>query len=161
RRHLEGGENGPEKRTDGHDGVTDHDDVEQGSDKYSLQRTPLPSHAHLFAEEFPLNQRQDENDEKEEKGDGRGIAHLEIPEGLVVQIEHHRQRGVQGPPVPPEITYIWSKTWKVPIMDITTMKKVVGFSIGRVMCQNCCQRLAPSIWAASYRSSGMSCRPAR
>src|SRR5690606_41722193 len=70
-----------------------------GREPKGVSKRPLPSHAHLFAEEFPLDQRQDQYDAKEEEGDGRGIAHLEILKGLVVQVEHHRQRGVQGPSV--------------------------------------------------------------
>ena len=34
-----------------------------------------------------------------------------------------------------------------------------GFSSGSVMCQNCCQRDARSIRAASYSSCGMPCMP--
>ena len=37
----------------------------------------------------------------------------------------------------------------------------VGFSDGRVTCLNCCQRSAPSMVAASYRSAGIDCSAPR
>ena len=35
----------------------------------------------------------------------------------------------------------------------------MGFSIGRVIFLNCCQRFAPSTRAASYSSCGIDCNP--
>ena len=42
-------------------------------------------------------------------------------------------------------------------ISATTM---LGINIGIVICQNCCQRLAPSTSAASYSVFGIICRPA-
>src|ERR1043166_38857 len=38
--------------------------------------------------------------------------------------------------------------------------RIDGLSNGNVTCQNVCQRLEPSISAASYGSSGIACNPA-
>src|ERR1051325_11800933 len=38
--------------------------------------------------------------------------------------------------------------------------RIDGLSNGNVTCQNVCQRLEPSISAASYGSSGIACKPA-
>ena len=40
------------------------------------------------------------------------------------------------------------------MIEITRLKKIVGEIIGTVTFQNRCQRLAPSMWAASYNSCG-------
>ena len=54
-----------------------------------------------------------------------------------------------------------SKSCSPPITLSVTPKKIMGFKLGSVMCQNCCQRPAPSMVAASYRSRGMVCSAAR
>ncbi len=46
-------------------------------------------------------------------------------------------------------------------MLVTSTKKVVGLSSGRVMRKKRRTGPAPSIMAASYRFWGMPCRPAR
>ena len=53
------------------------------------------------------------------------------------------------------------KSWSPPIVEMMTVKMIVGRIIGTVMCQNCFQRRAPSIAADSYRSSGIACIAAR
>src|SRR5437016_4814740 len=47
------------------------------------------------------------------------------------------------------------------MMPLIRLKKMVGESCGNVMCQNNCGAFPPSILAASYKLSGMDCRPAR
>ena len=50
-----------------------------------------------------------------------------------------------------EITADLQVTLKPEMVSMMTTKKVVGRSCGRVMCQNCCQRFAPSSSTASPR----------
>src|SRR3990172_2829949 len=55
---------------------------------------------------------------------------------------------------------IWPNDWKAKIIPTTEAKNSVGESMGRVTCQNCAQRPAPSIRALSYSSSGIVWSPA-
>src|SRR5918995_3974244 len=64
-----------------------------------------------------------------------------------------------GPPW--VITRMMSKAWKVLRIEVMRRKKVIGESIGMVTDRNRHQRFAPSTRAASYRSRGMACKPAR
>ena len=57
--------------------------------------------------------------------------------------------------------YTWSNTCKEPISDIRVTKYVVGPIIGTVILKNFCTEFAPSIVAASYKSCGTPCKPAR
>ena len=52
-----------------------------------------------------------------------------------------------GPPF--VITYDWVKIWNVPMMLVTSTKKIVGDSSGSVIDTNWRSRPAPSTWAAS------------
>lgn len=67
--------------------------------------------------------------------------------------------------MPPEIDPSNSsgspKSWVAPIVEMITVKTMVGRSPGRVTWMNCRQREAPSIPAASYSSCGIDCMPAR
>jgi hypothetical protein len=56
--------------------------------------------------------------------------------------------------------YIGSKIWKAPMKLMTTAKKRLGDSIGRVTCQKRRNTPAPSRVAASWRSRGTLWRPA-
>ena len=56
--------------------------------------------------------------------------------------------------------YAGTKNWNEAITVVTTEKKMVGVSSGRITCRNCCRLFAPSMRAASLRCSGMCCRPA-
>ena len=64
-----------------------------------------------------------------------------------------------GPP--PVMIQIVPKSLKVQIELRTMAITLTGRIIGKVMCRKICQRLAPSMEAASVSSSGMPCRPAR
>ena len=63
-----------------------------------------------------------------------------------------------GPPR--VVTQIRSNTWRAPIIDRKTETRIVGPRSGRVIRRIACQRLAPSIAAASSSSRGMPWRPA-
>ena len=74
---------------------------------------------------------------------------------LLVQVQAERLELVVGPPpVPPAPPNSSGspKSWVAPIVETTTVKRIVGRSAGTVTWRNCCQRLAPSSAAASYRS---------
>src|SRR5665648_40574 len=64
-----------------------------------------------------------------------------------------------GPPC--VITHCGTNTCKPVIMLITLTKSSVGLSNGMVMWRKTCQPLDPSTFAASYKSDGMLCNPAR
>ena len=68
-----------------------------------------------------------------------------------------------GPPLacPPPNSSGSPKSWLAPIVETTTVNRIVGRRPGSVTCRNCCQRFAPSIAAASYRSWLIDCMPAR
>src|SRR5262245_33363231 len=60
-----------------------------------------------------------------------------------------------------EVTQITSNTCNEPIIDRNAHVRIVDPSIGIVTCHWVCHQLAPSIAAASVRSSGMFAKPAR
>lgn len=63
--------------------------------------------------------------------------------------------------VPPPKSRGSPKSWVAPIVETMTVKTIVGRRPGSVTWRNCCHRLAPSSEAASYRSKGTDCMPAR
>ena len=63
-----------------------------------------------------------------------------------------------GPP--PVVIQTRGKTCIVQMKSSMAMLMMIGVSCGMVMLQNFCTPLAPSMVAASYKSTGMTCRPA-
>ncbi|SKW85316.1 Uncharacterised protein [Mycobacteroides abscessus subsp. abscessus] len=63
-----------------------------------------------------------------------------------------------GPPL--VSAYTVSKVCTALTTPVTSTKKKVGRSIGRVMRRNRCQAVAPSTRAALWTSPGMASRPA-
>ena len=57
--------------------------------------------------------------------------------------------------------YIWSNTFRHPMIEMTRTKKCPGLSSGKVIFQNVRHGLEPSIAAASYTSGGIACSAAR
>src|SRR5699024_8579653 len=66
---------------------------------------------------------------------------------------------LSGPPF--VIVYGSSNNCNVPIVENTTVNKNIGFNCGIVIKKNFLILPAPSISAASYKSEGIFCNPAR
>jgi hypothetical protein len=52
------------------------------------------------------------------------------------------------------MVYTSLNSWSEAIVLMISVKKIAPLIIGTVMLRNCCQALAPSIFAASYSSPG-------
>src|SRR5215204_1435138 len=77
-----------------------------------------------------------------------------------------RSTGVVSPPSalggpPPVISCGCPTSWNDAMIWSVTTSSRIGRRLGRVIERNCCQRLAPSTDAASYRSAEIPCIPAR
>ncbi|MNN66768.1 hypothetical protein D3C81_1823610 [compost metagenome] len=59
------------------------------------------------------------------------------------------------------MTYTRSNDLNRLMMQVMMTKKVTGDSIGSVMFRKRCRILAPSMFAASYNSLEIPCKPAR
>ena len=66
------------------------------------------------------------------------------------------------PPYRPEPNIVGSaNSVSPPMVEMNTVKMMIGRNCGTVICQNCRREDAPSIAAASYRSRGIVCIAAR
>ena len=98
----------------------------------------------------------DADDEEEQPGEGRGVAHVEELEPLLEEVHDVEEHGVGARPTvgcaPKKIVYTSVNSCSEAIVLITTMKKIVPLIIGtRDDDGSDPTGEAPSIAAASYR----------
>ena len=101
---------------------------------------------------------------KSSPGDRRGVAEVVRAEALLVEVEADVWNCRSEPPVElpcrPNISGS-AKIWKPPIVEMMTVKMIVGRSSGTVIDQNCCHCAGAVDGGGLVEVAGMACMAAR